>query len=827
MHLSTYWSRVSLIALAATTACAPGLSDRSSEPDSLRTPGNRLSTGARLDPVGTVHDVGSLPLSMISSPDGRHFVLVNSGYWEQGFQIVDRATGAVVQSVAQPAAFVGAAFSANGQELLVSGGDRDVVYRYGWTSGHAELRDSIVLAPVAPRGHGTRYPAGIAASADGRWIFVAENMADSIAVVDASTGRVAQRFATERYPYDVLVAPDGRVYVSAWGGYTVSVFRPGAAGLVDDGRIRAGRHPSALKLNRDGSRLFVASGSTDRVHVIDTKRRVIVARLFDPPPEGPGEGATPNALALSADESRLFVAEADANAVAVFDLARATANSANAKGNDVLAGRIPSGWYPTAVATAGDSLFVVNGKGRGSAPNPLGPDPVNARDRQGGPGSQYTLRMLHGTITVSTTATARGDALAQLNARVIRANGWDKPRASSGMRYPPFKHVLYVIKENRTYDQVLGDVRQGDGDSSLVFFPRAVSPNHHALADRFGLFDRFFVNAEVSADGHNWSTAAYATDYLEKTVQSNYSGRGRSYDYEGTNRGFDAIPEDDVTEPASGYLWNLAEQKGVSLRNYGEFVVSDSTDRDDLPVAYRGNKPYLFANTNPKFPAYNLGIRDQRRADVWLEDLAEFTRTGQMPALMIMRLPNDHTSGARAGAPTPRAHMADNDLALGRVIEGLSKSPFWRNTVVFVLEDDAQNGPDHVDSHRSPLLVVSAYNRKGVIHRFANTTDVLRTIEEILGLSSLSHFDYYGRPLRDIWSTKADLRPYLALTPSVSLDEKNPANTPEARSSEALDLHIEDVAEEDLFNRVLWATIKGRDVPYPGVRRVSALELRQ
>jgi DNA-binding beta-propeller fold protein YncE len=709
----------------------------------------------------------------------------------------------------------------------VSGGDRDLVYRYAWSDGRAQLRDSVVLAQVAARGHGTRYPAGLAASRDGRWLFVAENLADSVAVVDLTTATVTQRLATERYPYDVAVAPDRRVYVSAWGGHTVSVFRAGQAGLSDEGRILAGRHPSALLVNRDGSRLFVASGSTDRVHVIDTKRRVIVARLLDPPPEGPGEGSTPNALALSADETRLYDAEADANAVAVFDLARATSNRQAATGSDGLSGRIPAGWYPTAVAAAADTLFVVNGKGRGSGPNPLGPDPVNARDRQGGPGSQYTLRMLHGTITVSTTANARGDALKQLTTRVVRANGWDKPRAATGMRYPPFTHVLYIIKENRTYDQVLGDLRRGDGDSSLVFFPRAVSPNHHALAERFGLFDRFFVNAEVSADGHNWSTAAYATDYLEKTVQSNYSGRGRSYDYEGTNRGFDAIPEDDVAEPASGYLWNLAEQKGVTLRNYGEFVVSDSTDLDDLPEAYRGNKPYLFANTNPRFPAYNLSIRDQKRADVWLADLAEFTQRGEMPSLQIMRLPNDHTSGARAGAPTPRAHMADNDLALGRVIEGLSRSPFWKNTVVFVLEDDAQNGPDHVDSHRSPLLVVSAYNRPGVVHRFANTTDVLRTIEEILGLSSLSHFDYYGRPLRDIWASTADLRPYRALTPSVSLDEKNPPNTPEARGSEDLDLRIEDVAEEDLFNRILWATIKGRDVPYPGPRRISALELRQ
>ena len=801
--------------------------DNSSDANELRIPENRLSTGVRLDPVGSIHDVGSLPLSITPSPDGKHFVLVLSGYDDQGVQVIDRSTGAVVQTVVQPAAFVGAAFGADGSTLFVSGGDRDVVYRYGWTAGKLDLRDSIALAVVPPRGHGTRYPAGIAASRDGRWLFVAENLADSLAVVDLTSGRVVQRHATERYPYDVAVAADGRVYVSAWGGNTVSVFQQSDGGLRSVARVPAGRHPSALLLNRDGSRLFVASGSTDRIHVIDTKRRAIIARLLDPPPSGPGEGSTPNGLALSSDETRLYVAEADANAVAVFDLSPATANRSSATGKDRLAGRIPTGWYPTAVVAAGDTLTVVNAKGRGSGgANPLGPDPANARNRQGAKGSQYILSMIHGTLGISLSARARGDELGQLTARVVRANGWDS-RARDSAPYPPFTHVIYIIKENRTYDQMLGDLRQGDGDTTLLFFPRPQTPNHHALAERFGLFDRFFVNAEVSADGHNWSMAAYATDYVEKTVQSNYSNRGRSYDYEGTNRDNGEMEEDDVAEPASGYLWNVAERKGITFRNYGEFVVQSTDDIDSLPIAYRGNKPFLFANTNPRFPGYDLAIRDQKRADVWIEDLAGFVKSGEMPALQIMRLPNDHTSGARAGAPTPRAHVADNDLALGRVIEALSRTAFWRNTVVFVLEDDAQNGPDHVDSHRSPLFVVSAYNRPGTIHRFANTTDVLRTIEEILGLNSLSHFDYYGRPLRGIWARTADLRPYRALTPTVSLDEKNPANTPEARESEGLDLRIEDIAEEDLFNRVLWATIKGRSAPYPGPRRVTALELKR
>ena len=372
---------------------------------------------------------------------------------------------------------------------------------------------------------------------------------------------------------------------------------------------------------------------------------------------------------------------------------------------------------------------------------------------------------------------------------------------------------------------MLGDLTEADGDTALTYFPRAVTPNAHALAERFGIFDRFFVNAEVSPDGHNWSMAAYTTDYLQKTVPSNYSGRGRTYDWEGTNRGRIPPDDDDVSEPANGYLWNLAQRAGVSFRNFGEFVIPASADRNDpMPAGYKGNKPFLRAHTNPDFPSYDLAIRDQKRADVWLAEFGQWVARGSMPRFQIMRLPNDHTSGARAGAPTPRAHVADNDLALGRIVEALSKSPFWKNTVVIVLEDDAQNGPDHVDSHRSPLLVISPWTTGGVTHRFANTTDVIATMEEILGLGTMSQFDHFGRPLHEIWRASPDQRPYAALTPQVSLDEVNRPNTREARESARLDLRFEDMADESLFNGILWRMMKG-DAPYPGTRRISLLEL--
>ena len=826
MRPSSVRPLISFVALLAATACSTGpvvTDDRYENTDD--SPG-RLPTGARLDPASALHDVGQMPLAMVHAPEGDRVVLLLNGWRDEGIQVVDRTTGRVLQTIPLPAAFLGLAFSPDGRTLFASGGNTDVVYGFDWTNGVAKLRDSVVLhAKATPRANGVRYPAGLALSADGRRMFVAENLADSLAVIDLGSGRVIQRLATGSYPYAVAVAPNGVVYVSNWGGHHVSTYAPDASGaLRSTGQILVGRHPSALLLNARGNRLFVALASVDRVVSVDLTRRRVIGELLDPPPSGPGEGSTPNALALSGDGMRLFAAEADANAVAVFDLSASTSGIARAAGDDRLTGRIPTGWYPTALLTRDDQLIVTSGKGRGTRANPDGPAPVSARDRQQPEDPNTTLSQLSGTMMMGAFVNADRTLLDRLSTRVARANGWNEPRTAA-RGYPPIEHVIYVIKENRTYDQVLGDLRQADGDTALTLFPRSITPNQHALAERFGIFDRFFVNAEVSADGHNWSMAAYATDYVEKTVQLNYSQRGRNYDYEGTQaaaRGL--IPDDDVNSPAQGYLWDLAQRKGITFRNYGEFVVPSQSDPDDvLPAGYRGNKPFLAAHTNPAFPGYDLSIPDQRRADIWIAELAEFTRRGVMPALEIVRLPNNHTSGLRAGQPTPRAMVADNDLALGRMIEALSKSPFWKSTVVFVLEDDAQNGPDHVDSHRSPMLVISPWVRAGVVHRFANTTDVIRTIEELLGLDALSQFDYYGRPLRGIWSKTAVMTPFTRLTPSVSLTEKNPGGTTGARESEKLDLRIEDVAEEDLFNRILWEASKpGR--PYPGMRRGSALE---
>jgi YVTN family beta-propeller protein len=797
--------QAALFALAACTA-------PSSKVPANQTEAPRLPNGLRLDPVGRSTDAGSLPLAMLPTPDGRHFVLLLNGYRDQGIQIIDRATGAITQTLRQRAAFIGLAFSPDGKRLYASGGNEDVVFVYDWMNGAATLATTLHLSPARKGSSGWRYPAGIALSPDGTKLYAAENLGDSLAVIDLATGSVTQRLATEPYPYGVAVSSGGNVYVSAWGGNTVSVFSPGNGRLESVARIPAGRHPSTLLLNRDGSRLFVTSGTTDRIAVIDTRTNQLLKQLDDAPPAGPHEGSTPNGLALSPDGKRLYVAEADANSIAVFDLSGSTSGLPTATGNDALLGRIPAQWYPTAVVSTNDSLFILNGKGRGTHANPGGPDPIKGR----GPDTlQFTLGQILGTVTMTSVPTEA--ELASYTKRVARANAWDVTKGTPA--YPPIEHVIYVIKENRTYDQVLGDLSQADGDSSLLFFPRSVSPNHHALAERFGIFDRFFVNADVSPQGHNWSTAAYSSDYVEKTVPSKYSARGRYYDYEGTNRDKAIDDDDDVASPGTGYLWDLAAKAGITYRNYGEYV-----DWADSAKGYRPFKAALRNHTNEKFPGFDLNITDQRRMDVWLAELKEFERDGRMPALEIVRLPNDHTAGARAGSPTPFAYMADNDLALGRMVEALSKTRFWKSTVVFVLEDDAQNGSDHVDSHRSPMIVISPWSRGGVSHRFANTTDVIATIEEMLKLGSMSQFDHYGRPLRDIWRDEPDLRPYAALEPSTPLDEKNPSRGIGARESAKLDFSTEDVAEEELFNRVLWRAIKG-DTPWPGTRRGSTLDV--
>lgn len=746
-----------------------------------------LPTGVRLDPAGDVVELGSMPLNLVVEPDGSKAVVVLSGWREQGLEVVDLKSKQVTQKLQQDGAFYGAAFSPDGGTLYVSGGNTDIIFVYAWKDGKATLTRKLELATAKTSdGTGTSYPAGLAVAQNGKFVYVAENVGDHLAVVDVATGNIVQRFATDHYPYGVAVSGDGHVFVSAWGGTTVSEFqvlRDGTLAYI--GRIEVGRHPSALATN--GQRLYVALAGSDRVAIINTASRRTIGYLHDSAPGAPPEGSTPNALAISADKKRLFIAEGDNNAVAVFDLATGK-----------LLGRIPTDWYPTAAAEVGGQLLIVSGKGHGTHANPDGPVPLTNWPNE--KPLAYTLGQLNGSMLLLPSSMSMVQ-LTGFSQRVIAANNWKQRPAAR--RYPPFKHVVYIIKENRTYDQVLGDIKEGDGDPSLVYFPDvAVTPNHHALARRFGLFDRFFVNAEVSSQGHIWSTAAYVTDYGEKVVPSGYADKRADVDGE------------DSDEPERGFLWTLAKRSGVTFRDYGEMVKGNP----GWPVTQRD----LGADINLDYVPFDLVTPDQKRADVWIAEQQRYARDGNMPQLELVWLPMDHLTAARPGKCTPRACMADNDLALGRMVQALSHGPYWKDTVIFVLEDDAQAGPDHVDSHRAPFYVISAYNRPGTVHRFINTTDVVAAIEDILGMGRLSKFDYFSRSLADVFAATPDLSPFDPITPKQDLAEKNPQNTATAHMSEGLDLSAPDHVDDQVYNRLLWLMLKG-DAPQPTVHNRSPL----
>ena len=750
-----------------------------------------LPTGVRLDPVGDVVELGSLPINLVIAPGGDKAVVVLSGWREQGVQVVELKTRKVTQTLLQDGAFYGAAFSPDGHHLYVSGGNTDMLFVYAWKDGAATLENKFVLATAKTAdGTGTSYPAGVAVAPNGKFVYVAEDVGDRLAVLNAATGEVVQRFPTDHYPYGVVLAADGRFFVSAWCGSTISEFRVLPDGtLAYLGRIEVGRHPSALALK--GTSLYIALAGSDRVAIVDTKLRRVKRYLHDAAPGAPPEGSTPNAVALSPDGKRLLVAEADNNAVAVFNVATGK-----------LLGRIPTDWYPTAVAEVGNEVLVLSGKGHGTHANPDGPVPLTNWPNE--KPKAYALGQLNGSLRVLPAAMTPA-WLAGLTQRVAAANNWQ--RRPVARHYPPFHHVVYIIKENRTYDQVLGDMKEGDGDASLVYFPDiTITPNHHELARRFGLFDRFFVNAEVSSQGHIWSTAAYVTNYGEKVVPSGYAGKRADIDGEESD------------EPERGFLWTLAIREGITFRDYGEMVHGNP----GWPVTQRD----LAADVNPDYLPMDLITPDQKRADVWIAELERYVKDGNMPQLELMWLPMDHLAAGRPGKCTPRACMADNDLALGRIVQALSHSPYWKDTVIFVVEDDAQAGPDHVDSHRAPFYAISAYNRPGTVHRFINTTDVIAAIEDILDMGRLSKFDYFSRSLAGIFAPTADLTPYDPLNPKQDLNEKNPQNTAAARMSEGLDLSGPDRVDDQLYNRILWLMLKG-DAPPPVARNRAPLHALQ
>ena len=761
----------------------------------------RLPNGWKLSPAGTATPLGDLPLSLQISSDGRLAAVVNAGWGENSVQLLDAATGQLLDTRVVPAAWAGLAFAPDGRTLYASGGQHNRIYCFT-IEGHELRPDSALVL-------GDRWPkqkigvAGLAVDGRRQQLYAVTREDNSLYTFDLKTRRILRTLKLPAEAYAALLSPDGaRLYISLWGGHAVAVYDTEKQQLLPN--IPVESHPNDLALTRDGRRLFVANANSNSVSVIDTRlgrvTETLNTALFPASPAG----STPDGLALNADDSQLFIANADNNCVAVFDVRDPAASRP--------LGFVPTGWYPTAVRVAGNQLLIANGKGSASKPNANGPNPV--RD-VGEKGAGYIGGLLRGSLSRLPVPDAA--ALATFSAQVYANTPFTKareaaPEVPAGNPVPqrvgaasPIKHVFYIIKENRTYDQVLGDLPAGNGDVSLCLFPEKVTPNHHALTREFVLLDNFYVDAEVSADGHNWSTAAYATDFVEKSWPSNYSGRGGNYDFEG-NRG-------EVAEPKDGFLWDYCRRAGRSYRSYGEFV-------------YKGKAslPAIQGHFCEAYEAFNLQVKDVDREQVWERDFDQLVATNKLPDLSIIRLPNDHTMGARKGELSPLSYAADNDLALGRLIEHLSKSAVWKESVVMIVEDDAQNGPDHVDAHRSTAYLMGPYVRRhAVVHTAYTTSGMLRTLELILGLPPMSQYDAAALPLWACFTPKPDFAPYAARSATTSLDVRNTAFNAPARRALKFDFRREDAAPDLAFNENIWQAIRGEHSHMPAPRRSAAV----
>jgi YVTN family beta-propeller protein len=765
--------------------------------------GHLLPNGWKLTPAGTHVSLGDLPLRIAVSPDGKLVVTTNNGYGAQGLTVIDVEQQEKVLSIPMERAWLGLQFSSDGKKLYASGGGDNKIFIYGTDRGIQPRAEEIVIGDREQ----SLFASGLCLDAQGSRLYTALNLSNELAVVDLKTKSVARKIGVGDHPYTCVVSPDGhQVYVSNWGSRSVSVVDTVA--LNEIRRITVGDHPNDLVLAPNGKRLYVANANSNSVSVVDlAAHRTIETISVALYPNSP-IGSTTNAIAMSHDGRRLFVANADNNAVAVIALA------GQGRARSVVDGFIPVGWYPTALVLSPDdkTLYVTSGKGLASKANPRGPNPNVKRTKE----TEYIGRMFAGVLSIIPVPGPA--ALKRFTAQVYGNSPYQPILKTSPVltaiprragEDSPIKHVIYIIKENRTYDQVFGDIKEGNGDPNLALFGDEVTPNHHALVRQFVLLDNFYANAEVSADGHNWSMAAYATDYVEKTWPTNYSERGREYDYEGGV---------EVSNPTRGFLWDYAARAGVSYRSYGEFI--EASKSPELPS--RAREKSLEGHFDPMYRPWDLNYPDQKRVDEWLREFREFEEKGHLPRLQILRLPNDHTEGTAAGKPTPRAFVADNDLALGRLVEAVSQSVYWKSTAIFVVEDDAQNGPDHVDAHRTVALVVSPYTKHGFVDStMYSTSSMLRTIELVLGLPPMSQYDAAATPMWNSFTETADLKPFTALPVPVPLDEKNPATSPGSQRSAAFDFTREDSAPDLELNEIIWKSIKGRDSEMPAPVRAA------
>ena len=787
-----------------------------------------LNSGWRLSPAGKQVPLDTFPMSCALSKDGKYLVVLNGGYNPPTLSVLDAAARKELSRTPVADAWLGLTFSPDGHTLWVGGGSKASIYEFAFgADGSLKAGRTFVLAEkLTPQD----FIGDVAMSPDGRLLYAADMYHDSVVVVNPQSGRLIQRFKTGRRPYRIVFAPKGdSFFVSSWADGTVQQLQTSDGSVLNT--VRVGAHPTDIvwsdrkpeKAEDEAgdddatpasaawdARLFVSAANTNNVYVLGlsgsalTNIETINVAMTPRHPLG----MTPSALAIAPDQKRLYVVCSDANAVAVADVSETRTH---------VEGFIPVGWYPTAASVLPDgTLVAINGKGSRSYPNPKGPVPTMSRRQSTAEGRiQYVAHIQTGTASFipgfgnAELGAYTRQALADSPYSDTKLDALDAPEGpipGTPGDPSPIRHVIYIVKENRSWDQVLGDMGKGNCDPSLVLFGEKITPNQHKLARDFVLLDNFYVSADVSADGHNWSTSAIANDYVQKLWPNNYAGRRKTYDFEGG---------EPAALPPAGFIWTNANAHGLTMRNYGYWVENLPKAAADGTQIEKVLDPVLTPVTNMKYRSFDLDYPDVERAKVFLADLAEFEKSGEMPQLILMRMGNDHTEGTRPGKLTPFAMVADNDYAVGMIVEALSKSRFWAGTAIFILEDDAQNGPDHVDSHRSPGFVVSPYTRRGgvVDSTLYNTTSMLRTIELILGLNPMTHYDAGATPMFAAFAKDPVLTPWEAEKPRTPLDELNPplAHDPTV----GMDFRDADRVDENRLNAVLWRAIRGVDAPAP------------
>ncbi|MCX6249510.1 MAG: bifunctional YncE family protein/alkaline phosphatase family protein [Bacteroidetes bacterium] len=755
-----------------------------------------LPNGWSLSPAGEQIPLGDLPLNIAVTSDLKYAAVTNNGQSTQSIQLISIRDQKLLDTYVVGKSWLGLVFSDDGKRLYASGGNDNWILRFGILKQKLVCLDTFNLGEPWPVKISV---AGIAVDEARHRLYAVTKENDSLYILNTETKKILKQIPLSGEGYTCLLSPDKKyLYCSCWGCDAIVIFNTGT--LLMEGSIPVGDNPNDMVIDKKGRFLFVANANDNSVSVIDLSRKTVTETLNCALYPVAPAGSTTNSVALSQDDRTLYVANADNNCLALFDVT----NPGHSNG----LGFIPAGWYPTCVRVAGQKILVANGKGGSSLPNPGGPNPVQKTYRvdhqKGDPKKaeeeQYIGGLFKGTLSVISSPDK--SKLAEWTLQVYANTPYNKEteiqaHGLSGNPVPrkageisPIRYVFYVIKENRTYDQVLGDMPQGNGDTSLVLFGEKYTPNQHAIASEFILLDNFYVDGEVSADGHNWSLGAYATDYLEKNWPTSYGGRGGSYDAEGTR---------EIANNKNGFIWDYCKRSGVTYRTYGEFA-------DD----YKANIPVLEGHFCKYYTSWDQKVMDTTRFRQWKRDFDSLLSINQLPQLNTLRFINDHTEGMRIGRPTPFAEVADNDLAVGLFIEYLSKSPIWKECAIFIVEDDAQNGPDHVDAHRSTGFVAGGFVKSAFVdHTPYSTSSFLRTIELILGLPPMSQYDAAAEPLWRCFDASANHPAFKARPPQTDLFEMNTAFNEWQRKSEEFNFGREDRAPDQELNEVIWVACRG------------------